>query len=159
VRNNFGHFEERYVFIFLLALAAASSANNEANSLGLRLARTSGIVTLAPVMVKKDITDLSKEDVTLSSSQRELLLQIGREESASGIRRLVTALGASYAQHISVEDLRVLVRQNESAEAIRRRAVEPQVILDAMRSLGEMDLKKSIAMRMCKETKKLCQRH
>jgi hypothetical protein len=65
----------------------------------------------------------------------------------------------AYSRHLSVQDLRVLVRQNESAQAVRRRAVEPSVIAEAMTMLGEIDFKKVTASRMCKETGKLCQRH
>ena len=113
--------------LFLLALAAVSAApNREAEALGIRLARTSGIATIAPMMVQKDLAELANEDPSLSSVQRERLRQIGNAEGRAGIELVVAALGASYAKRLSLRDLRALVKQNESPEAGRRRAAEPQ---------------------------------
>jgi hypothetical protein len=144
----------------LLILAAASNAPSaETEALGKRLARTSGIVTIAPMMVQKDLAELANEDPSLSAEQRQRLFQIGQDEADAGIERVVGALGAAYAKRLSVHDLRKLVQQNESPEAARRRAAEPSVMLEAMTTLGSMDLKKAAAGRMCKETGKLCARH
>ena len=146
--------------LILMALAAMTmSPGREAEALGIRLARTSGIATIAPMMVQKDLAELSKEDPSLSSAQRERLRQIGSAEGQAGIELVVAALGASYAKHLSLRDLRALVRQNESAEAVRRRAAEPSVIMEAMTNVGSMDFKKISAARMCKESGKLCARH
>lgn len=146
--------------LVLLVLAATSMPpSSEAQALGMRLARTNGIVTIAPIMVQKDLVDLENEDPSLSPEQRKRLFEIGNEEGKAGIERVVGALGAAYAKYLSVHDLRILVKQNESAEAARRRAAEPSVIIEAMRTLGSMDLKKVTAARMCKESAKLCARH
>jgi hypothetical protein len=100
--------------LFLMALVAVSAApGREAEALGVRLARTSGIATIAPMMVQKDLTELAKEDPSLSSAQRERLRQIGSAEGQAGIELVVAALGASYAKHLSLRDLRALVKQNE----------------------------------------------
>ena len=143
--------------LILLALAAASSSpTEEAKALGLRLARTSGIVTIAPMLVKKDLTEIAESNPTLSSIERKRLMQIGAEEGKAGTERIAAALGAAYARHLSVRDLKVLVDQNESPEAVRRRAAEPTAMIEAMAALGSMDFKKTTAARMCQETKKLC---
>lgn len=144
----------------LLLLAAVSVApSSEADGLGLRLARTDAIVAIAPTMVQKDLGELANEDPSLSPEQRKRLFEIGNDEGKTGIERVVRALGAAYAKHLSVHDLRVLVEQNESPEAARRRAAEPSVLIEAMTALGSMDLKKATAARMCIETGKLCARH
>ena len=146
--------------LILLALAAASvPPGAEAEALGVRLARTSGIVTIAPIMMQKDLTELAKEDPSLSAGQQERLRQIGSAEGKAGIERVVAALGASYAKRLSLKDLRTLVKQNEGAEAVRRRAAEPSVIMEAMAAVGSMDFKKTTAARMCKENGKFCARH
>ena len=146
------------MLVFLLLAAASVAPSAEAKALGLRLARTSGIVTIAPLMVQKDLADLAKENPSLSPQERERLFQIGNEEGKSGIERVAAALGAAYAKHLSIEDLRILVQQNESAEAARRRTAEPSVMVEAMTVLGSMDLKTATAARMCKATGKLCAR-
>ena len=146
--------------LVLLLLAAASTAPaSEAEELGLRLARTSGIVTIAPMLIQKDLADLAAEEPSLSPEQRRRLFEIGNEEGKAGIERLVGVLGAAYAKRLSVQDLRILVEQNESVEAARRRAAEPSVMIEAITALGSMDLKKATAARMCKDSGKLCARH
>lgn len=142
---------------WLLLAAASAEPSSEAQDLGVRLARTSGIVTIAPLMVQKDLADLIKEE-PLSPEQHKRLFEIGKQEGETGIGRVVSALGAAYAKRLSVHDLRILVEQNESAEAIRRREAEPSVLIEAMTTLGSLDLKKATAARMCKETGKLCDR-
>lgn len=81
------------VILLVLAAAGLMPPSDEANALGFRLARTSGIVTIAPMMVQKDVDDLSKEDLSLSRYQRERLTQIGKDEGTKGINRLAAALG------------------------------------------------------------------
>ena len=143
--------------LVLLALAAASSSPSEqAKALGLRLARTSGVVTIAPMLVQKDLAEIAGSNPMLSSIERKRLMQIGTEEVEAGTERIAGALGAAYARHLSVRDLKVLVGQNESPEAVRRRAAEPTAMIEAMAALGSMDFKKATAARMCQETKKLC---
>ena len=147
------------MILLVLAAAALLPPGDEASALGLRLARTSGIVIIAPMMVQKDVDDLTKEELSLSRYQRERLMQIGKEEGTKSVNRLAAALGMAYSRRLSVQDLRVLVRQNESAQAVRRRVVEPSVVAEAMTLLGLIDFKKVTATRMCKETGKLCERH
>ncbi len=147
------------MFILLALAVAASSPSPEAAALGIRLARTSGIVTIAPMMIEKDLDDLSKEDASLTPDQRQHLLEIGHEEEKAAIERLSAALGAAYAKRLSLADLRVLVTQNESAEAVRRRAADPSVIVETMTVVGPLDFKKMTAARMCKERGKFCARH
>lgn len=146
--------------LMLLVLAAvAADPGLEAKALGIRLARTNGIVTLAPALAQKDIAELAKEDPSMSSDQRQRLIEIGKEETQAGIDRIVQAFGAGYAKRLSLPDLRILVRQNESPEAARLRAAEPLVLMETAATLGSIDLKKTTAARMCKETGKLCNRH
>ena len=137
---------------------ATNFSSAEAEALGLRLARSSAIITVAPALVQKDFGDLAKEDPTLSPQERARLFRIGDEEGKLGIERVAVAIGAAYAKYLPVTDLRVLVRQAESPQAVRRRAAEPLVMMHAMKALGSMDFKKATAARMCKEIKKLCGR-
>lgn len=146
------------MILALAYLAAIASPSAEAKRLGLRLARTSGIVTIAPLLIEKDLAELAKEDSTITADERQRVLTLGREEGKRGLDRVSAALGDAYAQRLSLSDLKVLVRQNESAEAVRRRAAEPEVLMSAMAALGSLDLKKNTAVLMCKEAKKLCNR-
>jgi hypothetical protein len=144
--------------LIMFAAQAAAPPPAEAELLGRRLAAKSGIATIAPLMIEKDVTELAGEAPDLSPTERARLLAIGRAEGKAGIDRLVAALGHAYAQRLSVADLRVLVAQSESPAATRWRGAEPAAIMATMRALGEIDLKKNVAAAFCRETGKLCDR-
>jgi hypothetical protein len=141
-----------------IAVDAAPAISNEAENLGRRLAATSGIATMAPLLIEKDLEELSKEAPILTPAEKRRLLELGHEEGRRGVDRLISALGHAYASRLSVSDLRVLVAQNEGEAAVRRRALEPSAIMETMRVLGQIDLKKNVAAAFCNETGKLCHR-
>jgi hypothetical protein len=131
----------------------------EAEALGVRLARTTGILTVAPMLVEKDTIGLADEDKTLTPTERTRLLIIGREEGRTGLDRIAAALGHGYAKRLSLADLRVLVAQNESPAAVNFRASVPAVLSEAMAGVGSIDLKKATSERACREIGKFCNRH
>jgi hypothetical protein len=88
------------MLILLVLAAAAAGPGLEGKALGIRLARTKGIVTLAPTLAQKDVAELAKEDPSMSSDQRQRLIEIGKEETQAGIDRIVQAFGAGYAKHL-----------------------------------------------------------
>lgn len=138
--------------------ATGPQPSAEAEALGVRLARTSGILTVAPMLVEKDAAELAGEDKALTADERTRVLAIGREEGRKGMDRIAAALGRGYAARLSIEDLRLLVAQNESPAAEHFRASVPAVLTEAMAGLGAMDLKKATAERACREMGKLCAR-
>lgn len=142
----------------LVAGQAAPAATSEAEQLGVRLARMTGIATVAPALIEKDLAELSTEDPTLSAAERDTLLAIGRERGKAGLEQVVRAIGRAYARRLSVTDLRVLVANAETPAAGRWRRVEPLVIADAAAALGSIDLKARTAARFCEVTRKLCRR-
>lgn len=147
-----------HALTLILAQAAASMISPEAQELGVRLARTSGLAAIAPALVEKDLTELANEYPALSSGERQRLMTIGRTEAEVGLGKVLAAIGSGYARRLSVEDLRVLVANGESPAAARWRAAEPLVIAEAMGTLGSMDLKKNVAAAFCREAGKLCDR-
>lgn len=147
--------------MILIALQAASSAPTatpEAEDLGIRLARSGGLAAMAPALIEKDAVELAQEAKSLSDAERQHLVEIGRAQGRAGLDRIMRAIGIEYAKRLSVEDLRQLVTHAESPAAARWRAAEPLVVAAAMKSIGELDLKKSTASAFCKETGKLCDR-
>lgn len=146
------------IIAMFMQAAPVNSPPSEAQTLGRRLAASGPLSAILPLVIEKDLGDLSREDKFLTAAERERLLAIGRSISSAARNRLTTALGNSYAKQLSLSDLRILVAQNESAVTRRWHAAEPRAIVDAMRSMGELDLKKSTAAAFCKETGKLCHR-
>jgi hypothetical protein len=142
----------------LLASQGAPAPTAEAERLGVRLARNTGIATIAPVLIEKDLTELSAEDPTLTPAERDTLFAIGREGGKTGLEQVVQAIGRAYARRLSVADLRLLVAHAETPAAQRWRRAEPAVIADAAAALGSIDLKARTAARFCEVAKKLCRR-
>jgi hypothetical protein len=146
------------MLLLMFLQIAANAAPSEAQQLGVRLARTSGLAAVAPALIEKDLADLASEDASLTPAERERLLTIGRTEARNGLDKIVQAIGSGYARRLSIEDLRFLVAHGESPAAARWRAAEPMVIAEAMGALGEMDLKKNAAAAFCRDAGKLCNR-
>ena len=146
------------LLILLAASQIVSPLMPEAESLGRRLTAMSGIATIAPKLIEKDLLDLSQEDKTLSATERTRLLMIGHIEGRRSLDRLIATLGHAYASRLSVADLRRLVADNEAPAAARRRMIESAAIMETMAGLGQLDLKKTVASAFCRETGKLCHR-
>jgi len=144
--------------LMALLQAAMPAVAPEAQELGIRLARTSGLAAVAPALIEKDLAELLSEDASVTAAERERLMRIGREEARAGLERAMQAIGLGYAKRLSVEDLRLLVATAETPAAARWRAAEPFVIAEALSRLGSMDLKKNMAAALCREAGKLCGR-
>jgi hypothetical protein len=147
-----------HALLLMLLQASGPAISSEAELLGVRLARTSGLAAIAPALIEKDLAELAREDASLSAAERERLLSIGRTEARAGLEKVMQAMGSGYARRLSVEDLRILVAHGESPVAVRGRTAEPSVIAGAMGTLGEMDLKKNVAAAFCRDSGKLCDR-
>jgi len=142
----------------LLQVAAPGAALSEVETLGRRLAETGTLATMIPMLVESDLNELAGEKPDLSAAERTRLFAIGHEEGARGREKLIVALGRAYAAKLSLADLRVLVRNAEMPATQRLRQATPAVIAQAMQTQGEMDLKKTVAARLCKDTGKRCER-
>lgn len=144
--------------VFILVQSVALAPTPEAVSLGIRLARAGTLATVIPLQIEKDLDELAMEDPSLSIEEKAQLSALGRANGQAGLNKLMIALGSEYAQRLSLDDLQLLVAQAESSAARRRRAVEPVVMIETMKALGTIDLKKNIAHEFCLQTGKLCQR-
>ena len=147
-----------HTLLLMLLQASTPAIPSEAQQLGVRLARTSGLAALAPALIEKDLAELAREDASLSAAERERLLSVGRAEAQTGLEKVMQAIGSGYARHLSIGDLKVLVAYGESPAAVRWRSAEPSVIAEAMSTLGKMDLKKKVAAEFCRSSGKLCGR-
>lgn len=146
----------------LLALALQATAPDapspEALTLGKQLAGSGMLATIAPMLIEKDIAELAAEAPDLSADERARLTEIGRVEGKAGVERLTASLGAAYAKRLSVADMRALVAHNAGPAAQRWREAEMPAVMEAMQTLGAIDLKKTVAAEFCARTGKLCDR-
>lgn len=140
----------------LLLLVQAAAVPAEAEELGLRLARTGTLVTLAPVLAQKDLAELIGEHPELSEGDKQQLRATGQKIAAADAERIARAMGHSYARRLSVAELRELVAASESAAGRHARAVLPQVLAETMQGLGAIDFKGETSAAFCHDTGKLC---
>lgn len=142
--------------ILALALFAAADPTPEALTLGRRLAETGTLAALLPVIAAKETEELVGEHPEWSEADKAALRAVAAEQAAAGAERLMVATGKAYAEKLSVEDMRVLVAFNESAEAKRWQAATPGVIVAAMMSVRQLDFKGDTRKAFCAKTGKGC---
>ena len=142
-----------------LALAqAVVTPSAEAVDLGTRLARAGSIMSLLPLIAKKDTEELVAAHPELTPEEKGKLRDTAARTFAAGTDRIAAAFGRSYATRLDVASLRALVAQAESPEQQRLRAVQPQVMAEAIAAVGELDFRKDVTAAFCRDTGKLCNR-
>ena len=141
-----------------LALAQAATAvpSAEALDLGTRLARAGSIMSLLPLVAQKDTEEMVAAHPELTAAEKEKLRAAAATTLQAGMTRIATAFGTAYAKRLDVAQLRALVAQAESPEQQRLRAVQPQVMAEALGAIGTMDFKKDVTAAFCRDTGKLC---
>ena len=137
-------------------LAAAAQPSAEALRLGRQLAETGTLATVLPLVQHKETEELVAAHPELSAAGKDLLRSTAQAVYRQGRDRLMQAEAESYAQTLSISDLRSAVAFQNSPSGKRYRAAIPQVIADTMRQLGRMDFKGDVLAAYCKETGKLC---
>jgi len=141
----------------LLVLAVAASAPSaDARRLGRRLAEQGTLASLLPLLKAKETEELLKEDPSLSAAEQTKLRTIADRVFQAGYNRLMKATGDAYAQQLSVKDLRSLTHFYDTPVATRYRLATPNVIIETMKSVGEMDFKGDARIASCAEMKRLC---
>lgn len=143
----------------MLAAAAQATApvpGAEAEALGLRLAQTGTLATIAPLLAAKDTEELVAGHPELTESEKAALRATARRVQDESLARLNAAFGHAYAARLSVEELRTLVAQAESPAATHLHRIIPGALAEALSAVGTMDFKKDIAAAFCRDTGKLC---
>jgi hypothetical protein len=140
----------------LLLAAAAAQPSAEALRLGRQLAETGTLATVLPLVQQKETEELVAAHPELNAAGKDLLRSTAQAVYRQGRDRLMQAEASSYAQTLSIGDLRAAVAFQNSPSGKRYRAAIPQVIADTMRQLGKMDFKGDVLAAYCKETGKLC---
>lgn len=148
------------VIILMLAAAAAAAApaepSPEAVRLGVEIAEHGTLAALLPLKQQQDIAELLAEDKSLSAAQQTQLKTTTESLYAAAQRRLFTATGRAYAERLSLADLRRIAAFYRSPAAARFQAAVPVAIVQTMKAVGDLDLKKEARAAFCKDTGKLC---
>ena len=141
-----------------LAAFALLSANPgpEALALGRQVAASGSLATLLPLVQAKETEELLAEDHALTPAQRTRVRAIAARSYGAAIDRLNNTIGKAYAERLSVDDMRALVAFNATPAAQRYRAAAPEAIVEAMQSLGNLDLKGDVRKQVCAEMRHLC---
>jgi hypothetical protein len=113
-------------------------------------------MSLLPLIAKKDTEEMVAAHPELTAAEKQRLRDTAARTFAAGADRIAAAFGQSYAKRLDIASLRALVAQAESPEQQRLRAVQPQVMAEAIASVGELDFKKDVTAAFCRDTGKLC---
>jgi hypothetical protein len=144
--------------IALLFAAAAAQPSADALRLGRQLAERGTLATLLPMMQQKETEELVSQHPELTTAERAQLRATAQSVFEKGRERLMSAEGESYARRLSLADLKVIVRFQNSEAGKRYRAAIPNVIVDTMKLVGSMDFKADVSAAYCKASGKLCAR-
>lgn len=144
------------VTLLMFAAAAAAQPSPEALRLGRELANHGTLAGLLPLMKAKEVGELIADHRELSAAEQARLRQVADRVFEQGRDRILGATGRSYAERLSIADLRQLTRFYRTPVAARFQATIPQVIIDTMAGAGKMDFKGDVLAAFCKDTGKLC---
>ncbi|MEQ7874785.1 hypothetical protein ABDK56_12365 [Sphingomonas sp. ASV193] len=142
-----------------LILAAQSSAQPtaEALALGRDLAEKGTLAAMLPVLEQQETAAMIAAHPELSAADKAALTTTAHQVFTAGRDRLLAADARSYADHLSVADLRVLVAASNTPAAARLRAAMPAIIVQTTSAIGAVDFKGEVAAAFCKSSGKLCQ--
>ncbi|MGJ3629352.1 hypothetical protein AB5I41_25370 [Sphingomonas sp. MMS24-JH45] len=104
-----------------IALAQAAVPSAEAVALGTRLARAGSIMSLLPLIAKKDTEEMVAAHPELAPEEKQKLRDTAARTFAAGTTRIAAVFGRAYAARLDVAALRALVKQAESPEQQRTR--------------------------------------
>ncbi len=144
------------IALAMAAQAATPAPSAAAEALGLRLAQTSTLATIAPILVAKDSAELVAAHPELSDAEKTLLRATATRIGTASTAQLNAAFGHAYAARLSIAELRALVAHAESPAARHWRKILPGAMADAMSSASQIDLKAEAMAAFCKATGKLC---
>ena len=144
------------VTLLLLAAAAAAQPSPEALRLGRALAETGTLATLLPMIQNKEADELVASHPELDASEKARLRETAEQVYRGNRDRLMAAEGLSYAQRLSIADLRAAVAFQNSPAGKSYRAAVPGVIGDTVKLIGKMDYKADVLAAYCNATGKLC---
>lgn len=142
-------------FLLLQATAAPSA---EAEALGLRLARTGTLSALLPTIATKETEEMVAAHPELTPDEQAKLRATAKSRFEAEVAKIDAAFARAYASRLSVDELRTLVAQADSAPAKRLRAVQPSVMAEAVGAMGQMDFKGETLAAFCRDTGKACEK-
>ena len=142
--------------LYALALLAPDPTP-EALALGQRLAASGTLAALLPMVIAKEQDELIREYPELSDAEKADFRATAAGVGRAGSAKLTAAIGRSYAEKLSIADLRVLVAFNEGEAARRWREATPGAVATAMAGIGAFDFKKDARAAFCAKTGKACE--
>lgn len=128
----------------------------ERQALGRRLAAAGDFNAIIGAMGEAEVERIAREATDLSDDERSRLREVGRRTLEAGRARLVDAVGAVYAGHYSLEELRAITAFFESPAGRAYTRAVPVTLPQIAAAAGGVDLGTDIRAAFCRETGKLC---
>lgn len=142
--------------LLLAGAAGAQAPEAERAELGRRLAAAGDFNAVVGAMGEAEVERIVREAPGLGDAERARLRAIGRRTLEAGRERLVAAVGAIYAGHYSLEELRAITAFFESPAGRAYTRAAPATLPRIAEALGTVDLGGDIRAAFCRETGRLC---
>lgn len=140
----------------LLLLQAAPAPAADTADLSRRVADTSTLAELLPMIAMKEAGDLIKDHPELSAEEQAALRTTATEVMTAARTRLIAALAPTYAGALSPDQMRAIVAFEEGDAAKARRAADLPALMGAAKVLEGYDFKKEVLTSFCAKTGKAC---
>ena len=143
------------MILIAMLLQAATPAPDTAE-LGRRVAESSTLAQLLPMVAMKETGDLAKNHPELSPADQVALRTTGTKVMEAARARLIAALAPTYAAALTAEQMRAIVAFEASDAAKARRAADLPALMGAAKVLDGFDCKGEVMKAFCAETGKAC---
>lgn len=134
------------------ALPVTKNPAPEAEALGVKLAQTDTLRTMASLASAKEAGLVLQSQPNLSEEERQRLVSITFNAAELEVRRVLLSLGHYYAQFLTVEELHSLVTAQDTPAAKRMQAVTAGAIF----TVSALDTKSAVTAALCHENRKFC---
>lgn len=142
--------------IFMILVLAMASPSNEALSLGRQVAESGALAAILPVLEAQDTQQILAEHPQLSPAEKQALLASAHRTFLRGRDRLMETTARGYAQRLSVQDMRAIVKFQRSKAARNHARATPAVIAETMKAMAPMNFKTDAVAVYCRESGNLC---
>lgn len=140
----------------LLALAAGAPASSEAQRLGEQLASQGSFGSIIGAMGAQQTEELIKEIQNPTTKEQQQMRRIAMARLAAVRMQADAKVGAIYARHYTIEELRAIMRfyGSPAGQALRRETIA--TLPEIATALQGIDFKADVRAAFCKDTGKLC---
>lgn len=142
--------------IFIAATLAATAPSHEAQRLGEQLAAQGSFGSILGAMGTQQTEELVKDIPDATPVEQERMRRLATARLAELRARTDAKVGAIYARHYKLSELRAIMRFYASPAGLALRRETIATLPEIAAALQGIDFKADVRAAFCKETGKLC---